>query len=112
MNLNEELNKFKNISLDLKSAIEEYELEVIEELLSKREDVMKAVYKDGFAKEQVTAKARELGVLQLEEDLKLLMIQKRNEAKEHLNSGVKNKQAYNTYNRRNTYGGSFISGNV
>lgn len=98
MELQRELQDYKNITLKLVEAIGDIEL--VESLIQKRQEVIDKINLMQYKNEEFKAIACELGLPELEESLKIEMKKEKVNAKNRLDNIRKLKQARSMYNRR------------
>ncbi|BCZ48628.1 hypothetical protein psyc5s11_46950 [Clostridium gelidum] len=96
MNLNEYLEEYRTLTLDLMDKIrEDGEIDI---LIEKREDILKSINNINFDKEEIKKIGDSLKLLELEEELEILAKKEKVKVKKEIENLKKIKQANTNYN--------------
>lgn len=98
--LKELFEKYINISKDIITVINENREEECEELIKKRQKIVKDIIDLNCDKAEILFLQKEFDIVSLDNKVKDLIIQRRNEIKEEMISLKKQKQANSAYGRQ------------
>lgn len=98
--LNIELNNFKSATLRLIKALQEENYEVLDELLSERQECIDKLNSINHTRSEISVAYTELELMELEEQLTELMKVKLHETEDNINELVKSKSARKSYNSK------------
>ena len=97
--LTQNLVRFKQITIELIEALQQDQDNKLEVLLDRRQMAIESIQKLTYTTEQFTNICNELGILNLQQELSELMVDKKESTKKELNKIQATKNANNNYNK-------------
>ena len=104
------LKSYKDLNIKTINALKEDNLDLVEELLAKKDTVIDEIQSMNYQKEEFLKISNELKVMESEKTLSNVTIAKKNQYKNEMNKIAKNKNANRIYTstRKNIYLEKFI----
>jgi hypothetical protein len=98
--LKEEFINYKNINLKLIKALEEENFDILDDLLSERQEIIDNVNSINYEQAELASVFSELKILEEEDKLKELMKKKMDGVKDNIDKLAKTKRAGKSYNSK------------
>lgn len=100
MNLKDNLKQYKDITLELISNVEKDNFEILDMLLSNRQNVIDEIEKLNYAKEEFFNLCKELDILVLQQKLTKLMNMKKANLRNDIDALTSSQNANKSYNKK------------
>lgn len=100
MDLKDGLKDYKNITLDIINSLEKEDYDVLEQLISNRQNIIDEIDKLSYSKEEFVKICKELDILMLQQKLVKLINEKKASLRNNMNNLATSQNANKSYNRR------------
>lgn len=98
--LQEEIKKFRDITIEMKKTIEKEDYDGIEILLNKRQEIIDLIMTLDYSNEDFAKFCDEYSILKLQEEVKNTMMLKRNKVRGEIEKLAASKNVSQNYNKK------------
>lgn len=100
LTINEYLERFKDITIDLINKVKEEDYDAADNLMEQRQNIIDNIDKLNYSKEKFINICKELKLLEYNEELEKVIKEKRAQIKQEMTKIVSNRSANSSYNKK------------